>query len=427
LCWVGALPVGGQAQEDSPFDLAALLLHSDDLDWLVEGKDIRGTADDTPYGLQYSSGFTTLEDALDEEIYALGRGGFKWSEFGPDKAAGILGDAGWLRAFDAFFALPDSVSDDRWTYGVAATIEEFETSQGAAEAFDAFGDEQTLRTLTVSTEVAGGATGAFDGLPGSMWVLETNHWGGRVGQISIWVQVDNLIVSVSLLNAEGNGVPNPALVEEVMKHQLKRLAYAEHLYQPGLSACAARLGGEGVFALRDEYTVLNGTTFAFFNDTFDDLDEVQVEVNADGIVDSYYVSQRIDGTRVGAFDGTMYFRSDHRSFVSDDDARAYLDTRGGVLEENPEYSEVEAIADIPELGDDARAYTYLGAEGFTATIVYVQLENQVLTVRLGSTTEMVLDSLIELTEAQIERMENGECDEPMELPGGLLAALVRHA
>ena len=52
--------------------------------------------------------------------------------------------------------LPDSMNEDAWTYGVAATIEEFETAEGATVAFDAFNDPDEPVELTQSSSIEGG-------------------------------------------------------------------------------------------------------------------------------------------------------------------------------------------------------------------------------------------------------------------------------
>lgn len=407
------------AQEEQ-LDLAALLLHSDDLYWLTEDKEIWGTADNTPYGLQFSSGFTTLEDALDEDQYALGRGGFTLGDMGRENAANILGDAGWVRAYDQFFVLPDSFDDSQWTYGVAASIEEFETADGAAQAFAAFDNETVLLDVTLSESARTEALPeSLNDHSATMWGLVTTRFGDPSETLTLWVQVDTLIVSVALLNANGNGTPDPELLEQLMNLQLKRIEHAEHLYQPHLSTCAPRLGGDGVFDLRNDYSVLNGTAFAHFGDTYVDLEESQRTADEMGTVDHFVVNQRLAGTSVGAYAGEMYFRVDLRAFVDEDHAEEYLGSRGDALEADVNFSAVEAILDIPEIGDDARAFTYLGGDGYLATIVFVRVEEQAFAIRLGSTTDVVPDSVIELAEAQIARVADGDCGGPMEVPDGL--------
>ena len=78
-------------------DLAALLIHSDDLDWMVEEK-IRGTAENTPYGAQYSAGLTQPREAVLAQPYAIGRGGFTLLDMSSSDPQSLLTDAGWLRS-----------------------------------------------------------------------------------------------------------------------------------------------------------------------------------------------------------------------------------------------------------------------------------------------------------------------------------------
>jgi hypothetical protein len=152
--------------------------------------------------------------------------------------------------------------------------------------------------------------------------------------------------------------------------------------------------------------------------TFADLDEQQQEIDEQGIVDAFFVSQSIDGTAEGVYDGTMWFAGRSRSFVDEDHAAEYLASIEAVLEGDG-FTEIEAVADVPDLGDGAVAYTYLGADEYPAAVIYVQVGAEVFMIRLGSTTEAVPDAVFELAELQIERLESGTCDEPMPVPRGL--------
>ena len=212
--------------------------------------------------------------------------------------------------------------------------------------------------------------------------------------------------------------PDPELLVPLMELQLKRLEHAEHLYQPHLLACTPHLGGDQVADWRADYVVLNGQAFPNINDTFGDLAADQEEAEASGVVDTYVVSQNISESAVGADDGALWFAGRTRTFVDEDHAEEFLAATGSLLEDDG-YTEIEALADVPDLGDGAVAYTYVGTEGNAAAIVYVQVGAQVVSLRLGSTTEAVPEVVVELAELQVERMTAGDCAEPLPVPQGL--------
>ncbi len=135
-------------------------------------------------------------------------------------------------------------------------------------------------------------------------------------------------------------------------------------------------------------------------------------------MDTYVVSQSIGDTAVGAYDGTLWFAGRTRVFVDDDHAAEFLAATGSLLEDDG-YTGIEALADVPDLGDGAVAYTYLGTDEYAAAIVYVQVEDQVFSVRLGSTTEPVPDAVFDLAELQVERLVSGDCADPLPVPRGL--------
>jgi hypothetical protein len=203
-----------------------------------------------------------------------------------------------------------------------------------------------------------------------------------------------------------------------MELQVKRLEYAEYLYQPHLDACAPHLGGEQVADWRADNAVFKGQAFPSMNDTFDDLAEEQEEVEASGIIDTFLVSQNISETAVGACDGEMWFAGRTRSFVDEDHAAECLAATGSLLEDDG-YTEIVALADVPDLGDGALAYTCLGTDGYAGVIAYVQVEEQVFFVRLGSTTEPVPNAVFNLAELQYERLVSGDCADPVPVPQGL--------
>ena len=125
--------VAGEAEEDAPLDLAALVLHSDDLTWLLEEMGLL-VDDGYPYGMLRSTSHTTMDEAVAAETYAMARGGFTLDRMGEEEATDFLEETGWIRSQDELLVLPDPETEDSWSLGVAVTIEEFASAEGAEAA-----------------------------------------------------------------------------------------------------------------------------------------------------------------------------------------------------------------------------------------------------------------------------------------------------
>jgi hypothetical protein len=411
----------GQTRDDAPLDLAALVLHSDDLIWLLQEMGLL-VDDGYPYGMLRSTSHTTIDEAVAAETYGMARGGFTLARMGEDEAADFLEETGWIRSHDELLVLPELEIEDAWSLGVAVTLEEFATADGAEAAMRTFDDEEMMANLTVTPTVErlDLPPGYDDGLA-AMWKVDTTRYSldfGVTETVSLWVQVDTLVVSVALLHGPGYIAPDPDLLVALMELQLKRLEHAEHLYQPYLAACAPHLGGVQVADWRADYAVLNGQAFPNLNDTFDDLAADQEEVHAWGVVDAFGVSQSVSETAVGAYDGELWFAGRTRAFVDQDHAAQFLAATGTVLEDDG-YTELEELTDVPDLGDGAVAYTYVATDGYAASIVYVQVEAQVFMLRLGSTIEAVPDAVVDLAEEYLARVTEGDCTAPLSVPRGL--------
>jgi hypothetical protein len=416
----GAPAMTEARQDDREPDLAALILHSDDLNWLLEEMDLLHD-DGWPFGMALSSDHTSVEEALAYEDYALGRGGFTLNLMGEEEAAGFLDEAGWERTVSEFLALPEPGTEDQWSIGVAVTIEEFTTDEGAAAALTAMDDEDVLAEIALATEATRlDVPSGFDDATAVMWEFDTTRLAdsGMTEIVTLWVQVDTLVVSVALLHAPGYVAPDPELLVPLVELQLKRFEHAQYLYQPGLSLCAPQLGGDQVVDQRADYSVLNGQAFASVHNTYDDIAGTQQEIDDLGLVDVFTVSQSVDGTEVGVYDGTLWFAGRYRAFVDEDHAEEYLASAGTLLEEDG-YTEIEEIADVPDLGDHAVAYTYLGVDGYAAAIIYMQVGAETFQIRIGSTTEPQIDAVFNLAEEQVERISDGNCAENLPVPSGL--------
>jgi hypothetical protein len=417
-------PQSIQARTDTPLDLAALILHPDDLDWLLE--EMGPMVDDGwPYGQQYSTYHTSIDEAVRHEIYAPGRGGFTLDLMGEEDATELLEDVGWVRAQSAMLYLPEPGKEGYFSLGVSVTIEEFATEGGAEEAMASFDDVEMLEELTLASRVSAiDPAPELDGTNVLAWQLVTSRYDDATDIVTLWAQVDTMVVSVALMHSSSYVAPDPDMLPPLVELQLKKLEIAEYLYQPGLSTCAAGFQERETTDTRAEYTVLKGKTFALFNDTFEDLEAAQADVTNFGIIDGYTVNQSIDDTAVGAYDGTMWFRGQVRIFTDDDAAADYLAETGEMLETEPVYSNVEQLDDHPALGDGTTLFNYDSSDDFAATIIFVQIDNQVFSIRLGSMTDYQPEAVIELAEAQIERLEDDDCDDALELPDALLDATV---
>lgn len=421
----GSVPVT-VAQSNPPLDLAALILHPDDLYWLVDEPSYPYN-DSYPYGQFYSTSFTTIAEAVRNQTYAEGRGGLALDLMGERDATAMLEDADWVRAHTSLMQVPAPGQAGLWVLGLAITIEEFETQTGAEQALAWFDNTDLLEELTISeSAIPLEPALEIDGVNTRGWELVTHQYaegdssGPGLNFTTLWAQVDTMVVSVTMMSTVPYTATYTDLLVPLVELQLKRLDLAEYLYQPGLESCAPEFQDDRTTDVLAEYEVLNGRTFAIFEDTFDDLEVAQAENQEQGIIDSYIINQSIDDTTVGAYNGprSMWFLSRIEIFTTDDAAEVYLAGITETLEDSPNNTEVEQVDDHPALGDGTVLVNYIGKNDYAATIIFVQIDNQVVSMRLGSMTDHQPEIIIELAEAQLDRMD-GNCDDPLELPESL--------
>ena len=411
-----AVPTAVRAQDD-PLDLAATIIHPDDLDWIVAEQELQGQLDDAPYITDVSLHLTTVDEVLASPWYLWGRGGFLPSASGSVDLSDLLQESGWVRTMDAFMVRLANI-EDSWLTGVGVSIEEYESSEGAEQAFAAFNDEQTLAEIAQADDVD--ALDAPDlGAEAAMWSIESTFLGApSIPVVSYWVRVENLVVSVSAFDASEITEPDPAVVERLMELQLKRLEHAEHLYQPNLTACAPRLAGDEVTTLSNDYVLLNGKAFGVWEDTYPVLAEDEATSADNGMVDRHRLRQRIANTDAGVTDGLLYYTVFTRAFVDDDHAADYIDTVDSVLEDEGR-AELAELDDVPDLGDASRAFTYVGNSGSPSVTVYVQIGSLVFSVYLGPSTEPLSEPAYDLAAAYSDRLADGDCDAPLDAPTDL--------
>ena len=183
-----AVPTAVRAQDD-PLDLAATIIHPDDLDWIVAEQELQGQLDDAPYITDVSLHLTTVDEVLASPWYLWGRGGFLPSASGSVDLSDLLQESGWVRTMDAFMVRLANI-EDSWLTGVGVSIEEYESSEGAAQAFAAFNDEQTLAEIAQADDVD--ALDAPDlGAEAAMWSIESTFLGApSIPVVSYWVRVE---------------------------------------------------------------------------------------------------------------------------------------------------------------------------------------------------------------------------------------------
>jgi hypothetical protein len=403
--------------QDAPVDLAAVIMHTDDLDWIVEEQELQGQLGNAPHITDLSLNFTTVEEVIASPYYLHGRGGFLPSESGTVDLADLLEESEWIHTVDAFMVRQASL-EGSWINGIGVSIEEYESPDGAELAFEAFNDPEPLAAVAQAGDIEELDAPAL-GDEAVMWSFQSDHWGSpSIPVITLWVLVDNYVVSVSGVDASEITEPDPGAIEQLMEFQLTRLEYAEHLYQPDLSTCAPRLAGEDVATLSDDYVQLNGKAFGVWYDTYATMEETEASAAEYRMVDRYRVRQRTAGTDVGATDGLLYYTVFIRSFEDDDSAAAYVDDLEDVLEEEGR-EDLAELDDVPALGDATRAFTHVGSSGSPSTVTYVLVENVVFSVFLGSSIEPLPDLTYDLADAYLDRLDGGDCDEPLDPPPGL--------
>lgn len=416
--FLAATPGATPARSVDSLDLAALILHADDLDWLIEemGPIVE---EGYPFGQDYSTSHTSIDEAVAHEMYGLGRGGLTLDLMGEQEASELLEHAGWVRAQTNMLFIPDPSMEGNWSHGLAVTIEEFTTENGAEESLSWFNDTELLAKLTDSaTATMIEPALEIDGVKTNSWNLVTYRYGNTSNISTLWAQVDNMVVSVALMNSDLYDAPNPDLLVPLVELQLQRLKFARYYYQPSLSLCAPELEGSQVTDWRAEYVVLSGTTFALFPETLDDLTADQAKFESQGIINIYVTEQSIEGTEVGVYDGKMWLWGQVMTFTDNSSAGEYVAKAGDRLKENFTKANVEKIDDLPDLGDGAVVYNYDGIDDFPASVIVVQVDDMVIAIRLSSMNDFQPEAVIELANAQLDRM-NGNCNEPLELPRSL--------
>lgn len=422
LCLVGILAGAGETippasleAQETPGDLPALLIHPDDLDWIVEEQELQGQLEDAPYITDISLYFTTVDEVLASPYYLWGRGGFLPSAMDPD--GDLLEDAGWQRTVDAFMVRQSSM-DGMWITGIGVSVEEYETARGAGIAFEAFNDAGSLAEVALATDAQ--PLDAPDlGDEATMWALESEYVGApAIPVIALWVRVDTFIVSIAAYDASEISEPDPDVVIRMMELQLKRLEHARHLVQPHLSACAPRLAGENVRTLSDDYSLLNGTSFGGFDATYATIAEDAEMAARYGMVHRHRLRQEISGTESGVTDGNLYYTVYTRAFVDEDRAAGYMDDLDRVLEEE-ERDQAAELDDVPGMAEAARTFTYVGSSGSPSTVTYVQLGPMVYSVYLGPSSEPMPEAVHDLAAASLDRLDSGNCAVPIDVPEGL--------
>ncbi len=416
-CLVASPSARPSTAQDASIELAAVIMHSDDLDWIVDQQELQGQLDNAPHITDVSLRFTTVEEVIASPYYARGRGGFLPAESDTVDLADLLDESEWVQTVDAFMVRQSSM-EGSWINGIGVSIEEYESPDGAALAFEAFNDPDPLAEVAQASDIEELDAPRL-GDEAAMWSFQSDHWGSpSIPVITLWVLVDTYIVSISGVDASEITEPDPAVIERLMEFQLTRLEHAEHLYQPSLSTCAPRLAGDDVVTLNDDYVQLNGKAFGVWFDTYATMEETEALAADHGMVDRYRVRQRISGTEVGATDGLLYYTVVTRTFEDDDSAAAYIDDLEQVLEEEGR-EELSELDDVPTLGDAARTFTYVGGSGSLSTVTYVLVENVVFSVFLGPSNEPLADLTYDFADAYIERLDDGDCDEPLAVPRGV--------
>ena len=432
IAWftVVSLPAVGSAQTvpaaSLPVDLAAILLMPADAE--AEGRP----------GLVLNQGhaFMTVAEALAADPYASSRMEMRLSLL-PD-AARMLRDAGWQRFHEVELIELDPAStatSGSSRFDVSSSIEEYATTDGAAQAFAAFTDEQTVRlttggTIQVVPDAApvgdqsimwnGSGTNTNTGLPAGS-LARIVRIGSRIVSITMVdytepISVDaaelerltaRLLTHVEQIGATGQPCP-PAGATGI------RVAITDRsgLHPPGLSTCVLRLANTDADPTRAFYTVLDGTVIQRWVDTPDELAKAQADAEATGLRDRYEEQYTIDRDGKRALSYVTVDR--YADGAAATTAFASLEER---LRANTDTTLVSFETGIPVIGDASATYaTTTASTRLSVTASTTRIDDIVITVRISQTAEPIPAVTQTLLLSQVGCMEANDCTQPISVP-----------
>lgn len=241
--------------------------------------------------------------------------------------------------------------------------------------------------------------------------------GNTIGRSQLAVQAGNVvfaIVAIDYANEQSPDIDTDKL-QDLAGIQIDRITSFTHHTQPALSRSVLRLQTGGEQADHDRYTVLNGEPQCSAQQVGDEaLCDAHTDlVERNGIVNQYYVSQRIAGDRYGNTPMNVL-----RVFVTEfnaGQASSYMANEG------PGLKNIERL----DIGDEAHIGSQTGMSYGHKNVVLLVRHDEFLVTIMYSTRSVVDDNLNRriredmglLAEAQLACLDNtAGCDQLVSVP-----------
>jgi len=326
-----------------------------------------------------------------------------------DEVREQLEDAGFVRAYYAYFYSPEDVEETRQT--VASYVFEFEDEAGAAAAWDYLEDESGID----DTEDIDGFDDYGDTSEATLSTGEDAATGDPYRQIDVSSRVGNLHTGVTILDWHAEDI-DENIAAELIGFALEQVDHGDGATHPALSNMVPRLTGEPVGSGYDTYLLRDGEAIWLYGETPDAADRQQQTADDVGKIEEYRLWQRL--TAAGGPDPTVRTYATLLRFEDDRAAETWVANQSDVVERDDAYTGIE-ISDA-DYGDGGFAYT---AQVIDANLFYrgitFQFGKIVAQVDLAGALMPTDDAIEAFADETLACLEDEGCLEPIELPAGL--------
>jgi hypothetical protein len=398
-------PRGALAQQDeAPLDLPAMVLRPDDLvDQGLEG-----------FGLGFSL-LTYQPRTIGEFIEDWGG----WDAAFDDRAAFLGADP--ERVYLLHLSLP-AERGDGYSYANALVVPfvmEFGNRRAARQGFDAMAEAWAT---SITMEEARIAQDLGDDQVLLLGEAINPNSGNAFPRANLLVRADELVAGVVVLDFSRRAGPTAEMVEALGERLLERVEEGRETPNAGLGVSIVRMRVPGEDVWQDYYIVVDGQALRFESHADDDYAQWQEQVAAEGVVDRYYLQQRVAGD-FESEEPEAFYEGGIMRF--EDEAAAQRTFHDIATNFSPEET-VEA----PALGDEAMAFRFTVGEGLDSFLkyrVFVRVGAQVFFVSHGTETaradamgealEPSDEWMHELAALQLDCIEGeASCAEPLRIP-----------
>jgi outer membrane protein assembly factor BamB len=328
-----------------------------------------------------------------------------------DEVADLLSDAGFVRAYYAYFYSP--AGDGGSSQVVTSYVFEFEDEDGAAAAWDFLEDESDRD----DAEDLDGFDDVADASEATLVTGEDETTGDEYAQIDATLRLGNLHAGVAVIDWTGEE-PDEDLMADLLGYALDRVEDGLDADQPAVSNQALRLTGGTVEPFYDFYELRDGEVAWQYGESPDIADDKLDLADEAQQTELYSVWQSLGTWGDTPEDGAWYFLSFRR--FEDDDAAAdwvALQEENILANERLEDAEVEDA----DIGDGGIIYSALLASDGVTLYHGATFQSGAfgITIELSAPRVSSPDALEALVDEQLACLEAEVCIEPVEIPGAV--------